>query len=626
MCGIAGFLHHDPNRPADAAVVKRMTDAVIHRGPDGEGFHVTGPLALGHRRLAIIDLAGGDQPMASADASLTLIFNGEIYNYLELREELEALGHAFRTQSDTEVLLAAYRQWGVDCQEHLNGMWAFALWDDSARRLFLSRDRLGEKPLHFAEHEGSFYFASEMKSLFAAGVPREFDSQWLEVFTCLGYLPAPHSFFHGVRKLLPGHCLVVENGRISERKYWDLPLVDEGDMERNAATVRARFEELLADSVRIRMRSDVPYGAFLSGGLDSSSIVALMADVSSHPVNTFTIGFRQPEYDERELAQNVADAFATNHRAIEVEPESFDASLERILHHYDEPFGDSSAIPTGIVSRHARRHVKMVLTGDGGDEVLSGYTMYQGEKFAERFRRLPAVLREPIPAVAGAMARGLRGQARYRMNRARNVAHASNLDFDARFLQKLSWVDPARVKALLRNHTDVAPVVSIEDFMRERLKKCPYADGFYRLMYYHLKVSLPDDMLVKVDRMSMAESLEVRPPFLDHRLVEYMVGVHKDVKMDGLTRKAVLRDTVARRLPPSLLQAPKRGFGVPLGDWFRGDSFDRYARTLLDANATHGLDTDVVGDVLARNEARKENVGNFLWILVVLARHLGEQA
>jgi asparagine synthase (glutamine-hydrolysing) len=619
MCGIAGYFRGRSGAEPAPDALERMTCAVSHRGPDGDGFFRGEGVGLGHRRLSIIDLATGDQPMKSDDGRIVLIQNGEIYNYIELREELEKLGHRFRTQSDTEAILRAYEQWDVDCQQRFNGMWSFALWDGAKQRLFLSRDRMGEKPLHWAKVGDTLFFASEMKSLFAADVPREIDPSWTEVYCALGYIPAPHSFFRGVHKLPPAHFLLADAGGVTIRAYWDLPELDERDMRADEPRIHEEFQELFRDSVRIRMRSDVPFGAFLSGGLDSGCVVATMAGLSRHPVRTFTIGFEQKDYDERELARAVAAKFGTKHVEELVEPGMFDEALERIARHYDEPFGDASAIPTGYVSSLAAREVKMVLTGDGGDEALSGYTQYQGEKFAGQYRRLPVPVRQAVPVLLRAGGRALRGGPRFRVNRAVKVTESSNLPFERRLARKLSRSDPRLVAALLGPRDGR---VSLDEFLDERMHACPWRDPFYRLMYYHLKVSLPDDMLVKVDRMSMAYSLETRTPFLDHRLIELLARVDKKIKMNGYERKTILRRTVARQLPEALLHAPKRGFAVPLGHWFRGDDFVRRTEELARRNRI-GIDARVLADVVDRNRRGEENHGDLLWQLLVLERVCG---
>ncbi|MEO6837232.1 MAG: asparagine synthase (glutamine-hydrolyzing), partial [Ginsengibacter sp.] len=372
MCGIAGYLHFDKERNSDPALIKKMADIISYRGPDGEGYYVHKNIAFGHRRLSIIDLSTGNQPMFSDDKSIVLIFNGEIYNYIELREELKKSGYSFKTTSDSEVIIQAYREWGIDCQNKFNGMWAFALWDENKQQLLLSRDRIGEKPLHYGIVDNTLVFGSEIKCLFAYGFPQKIDQELLEIYLTLKYIPAPFTFFENIKKLKAGYCLIIRGQDIKEYQYWDLPEIDETNMIENKKEVYENFENLFKDSVKLRMRSDVPYGAFLSGGLDSSSIVALMSKISSFPVETFTIGFKEKSYDERHLALLVANEYRTNHHEHVVEPETFTESLNNIVYHYDEPFGDSSAIPTGYVSKFASSKVKMVLTGDGGDEVLSG--------------------------------------------------------------------------------------------------------------------------------------------------------------------------------------------------------------------------------------------------------------
>ena len=373
MCGIAGIFHFDPSRSVNESVLKKMTTTLSHRGPDGEGFYCKNNIGLGHRRLAIIDLTTGDQPIFNEDKSIAIIFNGEIYNYVELRDELRKLGCSFRTNSDTEVIIRAYETWGTDCQNKLNGMWAFALWDEKKNQLFISRDRIGEKPLYYSTHDNTFVFGSEIKSVLAYGCPRIPNLELTELYLTLGYVPAPYTFYKNISKLQAGHYLIVSQNSVQEKKYWDMPEIDEDNMISDKKQVYEQFENLLRDSVRIRMRSDVPYGAFLSGGLDSAGIVALMSEISKEPVRTFTIGFKEKMFDERKLAAEVAQKFKTDHHEYMIEHAAFDNALKNVMYHFDEPFGDSSALPTGQVSKIAVQKVKMVLTGDGGDEVLSGY-------------------------------------------------------------------------------------------------------------------------------------------------------------------------------------------------------------------------------------------------------------
>jgi len=612
MCGIAGVLYRDQQTPVNPALLQAMTDMVRTAGPDGEGLHIAPGLGLGHRRLAIIDPATGQQPMMDAETQNIIVYNGEVFNYVEIRAELTAAGHRFRTDSDTEVILKAYAQWGERCLDRFNGMWAFAIWDHSHQRLFLARDRLGIKPLHYCVNAERIVFASEMKSLFAAGVPRMPDTSLLDVYLTFGYIPAPHSFFSGVRKLLPGQYLITDGQRTEIHRYWDLPAIAEGDMRRDAVAVQEEFAHLLGDAVRISMRSDVPFGAFLSGGLDSASVVTLMAEQTRLPVETFTIGFDDPAFDERRLARLVSARVNTRHHEAVVSPDDLEAALHQVAFHYDEPFGDSSALPTSHIARLAARHVKMVLTGDGGDEVLSGYPAYQVEKLAGSYQRIPRSVRRCAEVLVGGVAGLTRGRTRYAANRYYRLLTTTSAPFEYRLLTKIAWLEEDRRRALLAG----LRVHRAKDVFVELMRDCPYRDSFYRLMYFNYKVSLPDDMLTKVDRMTMAWSLEARVPFLDYRLVELMSVVDKSVKLPGLTRKAVLRNSVGRKLPEALLAAGKRGFVMPLRNWFRqGDLLDTIVKRSV---AMTGLSGPVVDQILAEQRAGQRDYGTLVWMLMVL--------
>jgi asparagine synthase (glutamine-hydrolysing) len=590
-----------------------MTDVLYHRGPDGEGYFEDGNIGLGHRRLAVIDLATGSQPMCSVDKSVALVFNGEIYNYLELRAELRNLGHQFVTTSDTEVIIAAYKQWGFDCQLKFNGMWAFGLWDSTKKQLFLSRDRMGEKPLHYSVQDGTFVFGSEIKSLLAYSSDYKPATELLNVYLSLGYVPAPYTFYSGISRLQPGHYLVVRDGRVQDRTYWDLPEITESDMRRDAKRVYEEFEACFLDAVRLRMRSDVPFGAFLSGGLDSASVVAAMSAQSSLPVETFTIGFAERAFDERHLAREVAELFCTNHHERMAAPEMFDHSLQKVLLHFDEPFGDASAIPVDLVSGIARQHATVVLTGDGGDEVLSGYTNYVTEKLTKRYAAVPATVRRRVYSSTKLLTKLVRGNARYRLNGAERFLKLADSSYDQRAIAKMSALGPESIRKLI---PDGVPQIPIEEYFSDALARCPFADGFYRQMYFNLKVSLPDDMLAKVDRMSMANSLEARVPFLDHRIVELTYQVHKDVKMPGLRRKDLLRRTLGRDLPSSLLNAPKRPFSVPLREWFKQDDFNERLGAL--ERRDFGLNKSVISDIVQGHRNGHKDYGDFIWRLFVL--------
>jgi asparagine synthase (glutamine-hydrolysing) len=615
MCGICGIVHFDRNRQVDKEILYKMTDSLAHRGPDGRGFYIDNNIGLGHRRLSVIDLSTGSQPMITRDKNLVISFNGEIYNYIELKSELKSLGHIFDTSSDTEVILKAYEEWGFDCQNRLNGMWAFAIWDARQKHLFVSRDRLGEKPLYFSLRDNSFWFGSEIKSILSSGLAYQGADELLHLYLSFGYVPAPFTFYKGIQKLMPGHFMVVKDGKISDRTYWDLPAISEEDMRQDATSIYDEFEGYFSDSVQIRMRSDVPYGAFLSGGLDSSSIVAAMSGVSRSSVETFTVGFGERSFDERELAREVAKHFHTNHHEHLAAPETFDESLERILFQFDEPFGDASAIPVGLVSRLARQKVTMVLTGDGGDEVLSGYTAYRGEKFAEQYSKIPGFIRNGLYQSIDLASLLTRKNLRYKANRLRRFLYLSDKSFEERFSSKLSLLNPQAIRQLIPS--DVKQI-SIEDFLSDTFVKCRFTDPFYRLMYFQLKVSLPDDMLAKVDRMSMAHSLEARIPFLDHRIVELSYLINKDIKMQGYSLKSVLKTTFGTKLPPSILKAPKMPFSVPLREWFKSESFDDKLNDL--ATSDFGLNRALISDIVKENKNSKQDYGDFIWRLFVLKK------
>lgn len=615
MCGIAGILHFDNQRPIEEPRLKAMTDIIQHRGPDGEGFYIDKNIGLGHRRLSIIDLSTGDQPMYSDDKQKVLVFNGEIYNYIELREELKDKGYQFRTNSDTEVVIKAYEEWGCECQNKFNGMWAFALWDKLKQELFLSRDRIGEKPLHFAVFENTLLFASEIKSFFAYGLPKEPRLEFLELYTVFKSIPAPYTFFKNVMKLMPGHYMIVNNDGYKEYQYWDLPEIDEKNLITNKKWVYEQFSALFQDAVKIRMRSDVPFGAFLSGGLDSSSIVALMAEISPFPVKTFTIGYQEKEFDETGLAGLVARKFNTEHFLGSVYGDSFEESLNKVAYHYDEPFGDSSAIPTGYVSKFAAEHVKMVLTGDGGDEVLSGYSSYQGVKFAQKYQSLPQFSQKAIPSAMDYLTMLASGGLRYKLNRYSHLLRTASSDFEARILDKRAKPSLESLKHIISSDIKTW---SVKEYMHDFLQKSPYKDDFYKQMYINFKFDLPNDYLVKVDRMSMAYSLETRVPFLDYRLIEFMAGVDKNVKMQGWERKSVLRNTVGKKLPQELLKASKKGFRVPVREWFKNPELKS---RLINLEKNSGfLEEKPFTNLVENNYNGNEDHGNLLWAIMVLVK------
>jgi asparagine synthase (glutamine-hydrolysing) len=612
MCGITGIFYFDIGRTVDQNVLVNMTDQLTHRGPDGSGYFISNNIGLGHRRLAIIDLHSGDQPQFNEDKSIAIVFNGEIYNYIEVREELKGKGYRFHTNSDTEVIIKAYEHWGIKCQDKFNGMWAFALWDSKQQQLFISRDRLGEKPLYYAVVDNTLVFGSEIKALLKYGIAPEPNYELTELYLMLGYIPAPYSYYKNIFKLKQGNYLIAKEN-VREQKYWEVPIALEPNMIHDRTYVYKEFADIFHDAVKIRMRSDVPYGAFLSGGLDSASVVATMASFSKIPVRTFTIGFEHRQFDERKLAQDVATEFATDHSEFVVQPDNFQESLDRILYHYDEPFGDSSAIPTGYVSRIASNKVKMVLTGDGGDEVLSGYNSYQVEKFVGQYRHCPGFVKSTLPKLFSPLKGISSGDWRYRLNRLERILGYSQMSFESRLMIKSTWYLPDQIERMTQG---LGQQIKFADFVGDLYSKFPLKDPFYKLMHFHFQVQLPDDFLVKVDRMSMASSIETRVPFLDHRLVELMARVSKNIKMQGYERKSVLRKTIGKILPPSVLKGGKKGFSVPVREWFKDRGFNERLRLLYEED--FGLDQSIIKKVVNTHKSGEADLGYFIWMLLVL--------
>lgn len=560
MCGIAGF--YLPEGNASAQTLRRMCDAIRHRGPDDEGYHLEGGCGLGMRRLSIIDLETGRQPIANEDGTIWVVFNGEIYNYRELRASLEAHGHRFRTQSDTETLAHLYEQEGIDGIARLRGMFAFALWDARQRRLLLVRDRFGKKPLYYAEVGGGLYFSSEMKSLRGLPFPFTLDEEALRLYFLFGYVPDPYTPFRAIRKLEPGSWLRFDaQGRLVCGRYWKVPVpVEEADPQLRRDAACDELRRLFDESVRIRMQADVPLGAFLSGGIDSASVVASMAAQSTEPVKTFSIGFEEPAFDELRWARLAAERYGTEHHEMVVRPDSI-AVVEKLASHFDEPFGDSSAIPTYMVSRFAAEHVKVVLSGDGGDELFAGYDSFRRIDRLRWLDRVPLMARRAMGAVAEALPYEAYGKNYLRViSRASPLERYFELTYAPYFLREQllesRWMLPAEAAYFQRAF---ACYLAPEE-----------ADVLTQALYFEAAHKLPGDMLVKVDRMSMAASLEVRCPLLDHVLAEYAARLPHAWKMVNGTGKAIFVEAVGDRLPPELLRRPKMGFAAPIAVWFRG--------------------------------------------------------
>jgi asparagine synthase (glutamine-hydrolysing) len=576
MCGITGIVGEKDDNGVNADIIHRMCQTIIHRGPDDEGLYVKDGTGLGMRRLSIIDLAGGQQPVFNEDRSCWLVFNGEIYNFKDLRRELENKGHRFQSHSDTEVIVHLYEDLGADCVHKLRGMFAFALFDQRRRSLLLARDRLGKKPLHYALLGDRLLFGSEIKAILAAAPELStINSQALLQYFYFGYIPDPSTAFSGIRKLPPGHLLEFENGKILVRQYWDLP--EYGTY--SPATEEKCLEELeekLTEAVRVRLMADVPIGAFLSGGTDSSTIVALMARVNHRPVKTFTIGFKQADFNEAPYARLVAEKFGTEHHEIILEPKVAE-TVETLARSLEEPFGDSSILPTYFVSSLARKYVTVVLSGDGGDEAFAGYDRYR--------IHLQERSRYRIPDWAGEL---YRRQIYPRLDYGvpgRNVAYSYLLPWPERYLEAVSLVPYQRNFSVLAGDFvnafpgDASPL----EIFRKFIRKAPALDPLSRILYLDTKTYLPGDILTKVDRMSMAASLEARAPILDHIFMEWVTSLTPEWKMGKRGQKYILTRLAERvGVPREALFRPKKGFAVPLLYWMRHELKDLTLSLLLD--------------------------------------------
>jgi asparagine synthase (glutamine-hydrolysing) len=568
MCGIHGFLRLDGASAAGTDVLQRMGRVTRHRGPDDEGMFVDGPAALGMRRLSIIDLSGGHQPIANEDDSLVVVCNGEIYNFRELRTELQARGHRFRTGSDVEVILHGYEEYGDDFVSRLDGMFGFALWDRKRRRLLLGRDAVGIKPLYLYRDARQLAFASEAKALFELpGIACRVDTGALSDYVSFGYSPGPGSLFAGITKLESATLLIAEDGRVTTRRYWQLPQTIDRTMRAEdwAGAVRARLES----AVREQMVSDVPLGGFLSGGIDSSCVVGLMARHSSKPVKTYSIGFRASSgaelYNELPYARRVAELFHTEHHEIVVQPNVVKL-LPQLLWHMDEPMADAALITTYLVSEFARRDVTVILSGVGGDELFGGYHRYRDEYFRARYHLLPRWLRR---GVVTPLARALPSD---RHSRWLNVARlgrafllADELDFETRYERFVQVFDPEARARLLGGDASQTQVV------RNAFAQATSPDALARLMAVDFATQLPDDLLLLTDKMSMATSLECRVPLLDRQLVEMAAKIPTQIKMRGGELKSLLKASLAGLLPNDILHRPKRGFGAPVGAWIKAE-------------------------------------------------------
>jgi asparagine synthase (glutamine-hydrolysing) len=615
MCGIAGRVNVDV--PVDPSLIGAMCSAIEHRGPDSRGIFLDGAVGLGIQRLAVIDLESGDQPIFNEDESVVVVLNGEIYNYVELRDELESRGHRFRTRSDTEVIAHLYEERGDACVERLRGMFAFALWDARAKRLLLARDRIGKKPLFYCHKGDSFWFASEPKAILQdPEVPRDPDYAALDSFLQWGYVPHPQSAFAALRKLPPAHTLVLQSGTVALSRYWKLSYeerVHGSDLE-----LQELVREQLLEATRIRLRSDVPLGAFLSGGVDSSAIVAAMAQLSSATVKTFSIGFSSDWFDETPYAREVAQLFATDHHEYRVEPHAIEL-LPKLVWHYGEPFADQSAIPSFCLSEVTRREVTVALNGDGGDESFGGYQRYIANAIAARLDWIPAQLARA--AVRLARLDGTTGAMNSSRSRVARLLTAAGMPEHERYAAWMSVFAEGERETLYTS--EFGSTVDTRDALGVLTRPYLASDAgthVERLLDVDVQSWLTDDLLVKMDIASMAHSLEVRSPLLDHVFMEMAASLPASAKIDRRNSKRLLKDAVRCWLPDHILDRPKHGFGVPLADWLRGELRQLPATVLLDRRALdRGMfRRSAVEKLISDHLDRKADNSNRIWALVQL--------
>ena len=621
MCGIAGIYSLNDAPLAANGLVERMTTSLTHRGPDEFGYHRDAKAALGHRRLSIIDLKSGQQPLYNEDHTVSVVFNGEIYNFEEIRRQLITQGHQFRTRSDTETIVHAYEEWGSSCVNRFRGMFAFAIRDEPRDRLFLARDRFGKKPLFYAIYDGTFVFASEMKAILAdPRFTREIDDEALAAYFMLSYIPAPLTIFKGVHKLLPGHTLTIEHGRVQQQRYWTLAF--KPDRTRREADLMEELTGRIDEAVRIRLVSDVPLGAFLSGGIDSSAVVAFMAMARATPVNTFTIGFAGEAgsaKDERQYARMMSDRYRTQHHEFEVQPD-LTGVIESIVRSFDEPFADDGALPSYYVCQTARQHVTVALSGLGGDEAFLGYERYLGFRLGQWFNRVPARVRAGVirPLVGWLPEPRSGGN---RINHLKRFVRAAVDDEAHRYLGFVTKIAPEYRHRLLGDngrHANDAADAAQERFL-SHYREAPADDPLDRLLYCDIQTYLPDDILALTDRVSMCHSLEVRVPFLDHELFEFAATIPADLKLKRLQKKHFLKKSLAPLLPKPVLAHRKQGFVGPMSRWLKTDLRSQTLEALSPKRlARHGMfDGATVSRILSDHYDGRETNDTLIWSLLV---------
>jgi asparagine synthase (glutamine-hydrolysing) len=595
-----------------------MCEAIRHRGPDEDGFYFNDGVGLAMRRLAIIDLKGGQQPIHNMDRTSWIVFNGEIYNYLELRRNLEARGYHFYTNCDTEAIIHAYDAYGADCPKHLRGMFAFAIWNESKKELFLARDRVGKKPLLYAIANGGMVFGSEFSALLLhPDVTREIEPEAIDSYLSFMCIPAPLTAYKAIRKLEPGHWLRWRNGDVEIERYWQPDFSRKIKVDEEEAGERAI--QILREAVQVRLMSEVPLGAFLSGGIDSSAVVALMSEVSDRPVKTFSIGFEEQDFSELHHARRVAEHVGADHHEFIVRPDVLDV-LPTLVEHYGEPYADSSAIPTYYVSRETRKHVTVALNGDGGDECFAGYERYVAMRLAERYHRLPGALRKLVIEQAIELMPEVGSYAK-RVGRAKRFMRAASLPKVERYMHWVSTFNSGAKQELYSpEFIRRTQEYTASDFLKPWFSKANGAGIIDATLLTDTMTYLPNDLLVKVDIASMAVSLEARSPFLDHHVIEFAASLPENLKLRGITTKYLLKRVLKRLLPAENLNRKKMGFGVPLSHWFRGSLQGFLREILLSEKALNRnlFKPESVLRLIELHTRGERDVAHQLWTLLML--------
>ncbi len=621
MCGIFGATSVRAEAFVDEAALQRGCDALRHRGPDDEGIFLDGYTGLGIRRLSIVDISGGRQPQSNEDGSLHIVYNGELYNFRELRSQLQQRGHAFRTQSDTEVVLHAFEEFGPACLAQFNGMFAFAIWDATNRRLFLARDRLGIKPLYYWSDGIRLVFASELRALIShRAVPRDIDTAALDLFLTLEYIPSPRTIFRSVKKVPAGHFLTFSAAGIRDVEYWDVPAAGG---TANSAPNPEELTALIDDAVKCRLIGDVPAGALLSGGIDSSTVVAAATQHVEAPLKTFSIGFDDASYNELADARAVSRHFSTDHSE-DILRSDISGLAEKLITRIDEPIADFSVFPTYLVSKLARRSVKVAMTGDGGDEVFGGYDTYVAEDLEKKYRRLPEFLRQTVlPRIADRVPP--QQQKKGLVNKSKRFIEGAALPASLRHVRWMVFLtERDKSRLYTTGFDDVVRPDNCHDLFHRYFDKCDERDDLAVLQYADLKTYLVDNILTKVDRMSMAASLEARVPFLDHRIVEYMFRQPQSARISGGRTKVLLRNAMRDVLPGFVLQKPKQGFSIPLKQWLCGP-LSTMMKDTLSATAIRRqgyFDPTCVADWIEEHENAVANHSHRLWALTVFGMWL----